>query len=87
MTDKRLIFERYHKSFGYGVLILVVLTTVTGLLTADAPRWMWLIIGLWWLCIVLIFSRLQKQGRHIDTYAAIWGYPFQKMKNTQPNKG
>jgi hypothetical protein len=48
---------------------------------------MWLIIGLWWLCIVLIFSRLQKQGRHIDTYAAIWGYPFQKMKNTQPNKG
>lgn len=78
MTKRRLIFEKYHKSFGYGVLVLVVLATVTGLFATDAPRWMWLIIGLWWLFLILTFAGLQKQARHVDTYTAIWGYPFHK---------
>lgn len=76
MTHRRLIFEKYHKSLGYGVLLLVVITTVLGLFSVDAPRWMWLVIGLWWFTLIGIFVVLQKQGHQIDTYTAIWGKPF-----------
>jgi len=42
-------------------------------LLADAPRWMLVIIGIWWQILLVIFVILQRKGRCIDTYQAIWG--------------
>ncbi len=76
MTRHRRIFEWWHKRLGYASLALTVLATALGLFLADAPRWMVLTIGLWWLVLVCAFCRLQRQGRAVDTYKAIWGHAF-----------
>jgi hypothetical protein len=76
MTPRRRIFEYLHKGMGYAALALTLLTTALGLVLADAPRWMPLVIGLWWLLLVGIFAAMQKRGRAVDTYTAIWGTPY-----------
>jgi len=73
MTKRRIIFEFIHKLLGYFVILLSCLAIYSGLVLADAPRWMFLIIIMWWLLLLGIFMWLQKQGRAIDTYQAIWG--------------
>jgi len=73
MTARRIAFECLHKYGGYLVLLLAVGVTFSGLLVADAPRWMLLCIALWWLLLFTLFALLQKQGRCIDTWQAIWG--------------
>jgi Eukaryotic cytochrome b561 len=73
MTPRRNAFERTHKSVGYAALLLALSTVFMGMLVADAPRWMLLTISLWWLALIAGFVWLQKQGRCIDTYQAIWG--------------
>ena len=73
MTRRRNTFERLHKSLGYAALLLAVVTVFMGLLVADAPRWMLLAIGMWWLGLAVVFAGLQIQGRCMDTYQAIWG--------------
>lgn len=76
MTRQRRMFEWWHKRLGYAALALTLLATALGLVLADAPRWMVLAIALWWLVLVYAFYRLQKQGRAVDTYQAIWGHAF-----------
>jgi hypothetical protein len=76
MTRRRRVFEWWHKRLGYAALALVVATTVLGLALADAPRWMCLVIGLWWMLLLAAFIHLQGRGRAVDTYTAIWGKPF-----------
>lgn len=76
MTRRRRIFESFHKRLGYAALSLVVITTLLGLVLADAPRWMGMVIAAWWLLLVAAFVLLQKRGRAIETYAAIWGKSF-----------
>ena len=73
MTPRRIFFEWTHKGLGYCALVLAVLAIVSGLLHADAPRWMLLALGLWWAGLALWSARLQRAGRSIDTYQAIWG--------------
>lgn len=73
MTPWRTAFEWTHKAGGYLALLIAVAAVFTGLTAADAPRWMWLAIGLWWLSLVVAFAVLQGQGRCMDTYQAIWG--------------
>ena len=73
MTPRRNTFEKTHKSLGYAALLLAMSTVFMGLVVADAPRWMLLAISLWWLALIAVFAGLQKQGRCIDTYQAIWG--------------
>jgi hypothetical protein len=73
MTPRRVFFERVHKSVGYLTLVLAVVAVLSGLAAADALIWMWLLLLLWWLGFVLVFALLQRQGRCIDTYQAIWG--------------
>lgn len=73
MTPRRLLFERIHKSFGYVGLALAALAILTGLWLANAPVWMWLVLILWWLGLGLAFILLQRAGRAVDTYQAIWG--------------
>ncbi len=73
MTPRRLFFEWAHKLLGYVTLVLAMFAIVTGLLYADAPRWMFAALGLWWVALIVWGMRLQRAGRNIDTYQAIWG--------------
>ncbi len=73
MTPWRIAFEWVHKSLGYGLLGLSAVTIVAGLWHANAPRWMWIIIGLWWLGLAAMAVVLQIKGFAVDTYQAIWG--------------
>lgn len=78
MTRHRRIFEWWHKRLGYTCLVLTLLATALGLVLADAPRWMALVIALWWLVLIVVFICLQRRGRAIDTYTAIWGHAFRE---------
>ena len=73
MTPRRIAFEWSHKLLGYLALVLAVVAIVTGLVQVDAPRWMFLVIFVWWASLLAWAVRLQRQGRNIDTYQAIWG--------------
>ena len=73
MTRRRVAFEWLHKSLGWLVLPAVWAATAYGLLLADAPRWMPIVIALWWAAWLAAFVALQRSGRCVDTYQAIWG--------------
>ena len=84
MTRRRVLFEWVHKVGGYMVLGLAAVTILMGLWDANAPVWMWLGLALWWTSLILAFILLQKRGRALDTYQAIWGpgdeHPGNKRK-------
>lgn len=73
MTRWRVAFEWCHKLLGYAALAIAVIVVLAGLWQANAPRWMWVAILAWWLCLVAAYARLQRRGQAIDTYQAIWG--------------
>lgn len=73
MTSWRLTFERVHKSLGWVAVLAAVGVIGLGLWLSDAPRWMALLLASWWLLLLLGFVQLQRAGRCIDTYQAIWG--------------
>lgn len=73
MTLWRLTFERVHKSLGWLAVLLAVVVIGMGLVLSDAPRWMALVLAAWWLLLVGAFVQLQRAGRCVDTYQAIWG--------------
>jgi cytochrome b561 len=73
MTPWRRVFETLHKSVGYGLLGLAVVTILVGLWKANGPVWMWLALVFWWIGLLAAFLAMQKRGMAIDTYQAIWG--------------
>lgn len=73
MTSRRLRFERLHKALGYLMLAAASTTIFLGLALADAPLWMWSVQAAWSVLYLALFVRLQRRGRCIDTYQAIWG--------------
>ncbi|WP_425041603.1 cytochrome b561 domain-containing protein [Primorskyibacter sp. S187A] len=73
MTPWRRMFETMHKSIGYAVLFLSVITILLGLWKANAPNWMWLALSVWWIVLIGLSVVLQRRGMAIDTYQAIWG--------------
>jgi hypothetical protein len=73
MSPRRILFEYVHKNLGWIVIWLATAETYLGLWMVNAPRWMVLVISLWWLLFLVGFARLQTGGRCIDTYQAIWG--------------
>ena len=73
MTAWRLMFERVHKTVGYATLIIIVICILDGLWMTNAPRWMWLAIIVWWIMLIVTSIYLQRRGRAIETYQAIWG--------------
>lgn len=73
MTPRRVVFERLHKSLGYGILALGLAAIVTGLWAANGPNWMFLVLGIFWVSLILSFVMLQRLGLAVDTYQAIWG--------------
>lgn len=84
MTRHRLLFEALHKIVGYGLLLAAAVCIVLGLWSANAPRWMWIVIAGWWGLLVLTAVVLQRHGRAFDTYQAIWGpdpaHPGNRMR-------
>ena len=73
MTLYRKRFELLHKSIGYSTLLVSVISINGGLALADAPRWMWAGIWMWWAAWTAAFIYLHRQGYCVDTYQAIWG--------------
>lgn len=73
MTPHRIWFERVHKGLGWLSVFAAIAVIALGLVLADAPRWMPVLLALWWLMLGGMSWRWQKQGRCIDTYQAIWG--------------
>lgn len=87
MTPHRVWFERLHKFFGWFAVLLAMAVIVLGLYTADAPRWMLLVLALWWLALAGAAAVWQRQGRCIDTYQAIWGPDARHPGNSRPPIG
>ena len=73
MSPRRMRFERLHKGLGWLAMLAAVALMALGLALADAPRWMAAALSAWWLLLLVLAWRLQRQGRCIDTYQAIWG--------------
>ena len=73
MTPHRLWFEGIHKALGWFAVVAAIATVCLGLLTADAPRWMAMVLLLWWLALLAFGTYLERSSRCIDTYQAIWG--------------
>ena len=73
MTLRRCVFEYAHKIVGYAALALAGVNILLGLALTDAPRWMWLVIVGFWIALAAVAMRLQRQGRCVDTYQAIYG--------------
>jgi Eukaryotic cytochrome b561 len=73
MTVHRRWFEGIHKTCGWVAVLVAVVTVGLGLLAADAPRWMVLVLAVWWISLFAFSFWLQKAGRCVDTYQAIWG--------------
>lgn len=73
MTRRRRVFERVHKFGGLLVVGASCVTIALGLWVVAAPRWMGFAIGAWWITLAGCFLRLQREGRCVDTYQAIWG--------------
>lgn len=73
MSVRRCLFEYVHKVVGYSALVLAIINIVVGLTITDAPRWIWIIILLYWLSLATSSFRLQRAGRCVDTYQAIYG--------------
>ena len=73
MTAWRRAFEHIHKRLGWAAIVVAAPTTVIGLAITDAPRWMLVVLVLWWLGLALLAFALQRRGLCIDTYQAIWG--------------
>ncbi|MBS0340087.1 MAG: cytochrome B [Proteobacteria bacterium] len=73
MSTRRVWFERLHKSLGWLAMLLSMAVIASGLVLADAPRWMPLVLATWWLALAAAAWRWQRAGRCIDTYQAIWG--------------
>lgn len=73
MTGRRRAFEYVHKLLGWSALLVAVVVIAFGLVLADAPRWMAIILAVWWCLLISLGVRWQRAGRCIDTYQAIWG--------------
>jgi hypothetical protein len=73
MTARRVVFEHLHRSVGYLAVALGALTIMTGLWTANAPRWMAVVLPAWWAALVALAIALERRHMHVSSYHAIWG--------------
>ena len=73
MTRRRLAFEVLHKSAGYLAVVLANVNVAIGLRMATAPEWMWIGLFAWWGIVLGASLTLQRRGRCVDTYQAIYG--------------
>jgi hypothetical protein len=87
MTRHRLWFEAIHKGGGWLSVGLAIVTVALGLIAADAPRWMPLVLAMWWLGLIATSVYLERTGHCIDTYQAIWGADIKHPGNQRKING
>lgn len=87
MTRRRVLFEHVHKHLGWLTLPPVLVATGIGLVLADAPRWMPIVLAIWWALFIIVFVWLQRRGHCVDTYQAIWGPDPSHPGNTRKQIG
>ncbi len=87
MTPHRLAFEWLHKTCGWFAVGAAVITIALGLWIADAPRWMPLVLAVWWIGLIAWAIYLERSGRAIDTYQAIWGPDLKHPGNQRSHVG
>ena len=86
MTRHRLIFEAFHKGMGYSLLALAAVTVFMGMWLANGPRWMFLVVLLYWLALSVITLVLARRTPRVTTYQAIWG-PDKSLPGNKKTKG
>ncbi len=87
MTRRRLLFERVHRTVGYTTLMLVAVTILNGMWAANAPIWMWAMVGGWWTALISAAVWLQLHDHAYDTYQAIYGPNPDLPGNRMPQQG
>lgn len=87
MNLRRRVFEFLHKTLGYFLMLLSVVTIALGLWHVNSPRWMWICIVGWWLLLIAAFIAMQRKGCAIDTYQAIWGPDLKHPGNRKAAAG
>ncbi len=87
MTLRRRRFEAWHKHLGYVALLLALLAAWQGLESLAAPLWMAVLPWLAASLFAILFLLFTRQGRHINTHAAIFGpTPMSKSHPDQREK-
>jgi hypothetical protein len=87
MTRRRVVFEYTHKIGGYVAIALATVDVALGLNAAHARSWIVGLIVTAWVVGLAIFIALQKNGRCVDTYQAIWGPAHDHPGNLRPPIG
>ncbi len=73
MTLHRRMFEAWHKVCGYLSIALACCAIWTGIDLALLPAWLVLPLGFVVACHGVVFARLSRKRRRVDTWQAIWG--------------
>lgn len=73
MTRRRRIFEAFHKSMGYVLLFGGAVLVLQGLWSVNAPRWMYILLTGFWLCLGVMALVLRNRLQFVTSYQAIWG--------------
>ncbi len=87
MTRRRVAFEYVHKIGGYLALALATVDIALGLRAAHAHAWIAALVVAAWLGGLAIAAGLQRHGRCVDTYQAIWGPGSEHPGNRRPPIG
>lgn len=87
MTRRRRWFERTHKTLGYSLMAVFAISLFTGLWHVAAPRWALLLLAGWWLLLLSLAFRWERQGRVVDGYQAKWGPGMNHPGNRIPVLG
>ena len=87
MTARRRWFERTHKLLGYLLLSVLFIGVLSGLWQASAPRWALVLLAAWWVTLLLLALRWERQGRCVDGYQAMWGPSMAHPGNRIPELG
>ncbi len=87
MTERRRWFEHSHRLLGYLTLAVAAAAIISGLWKVNAPRWALVFVAAWWLVLLCLAWRWERQGRCIDSYQATWGPGMQHPGNRVPVSG
>jgi hypothetical protein len=87
MTSRRVIFEYVHKVGGYLAIALATADVALGLHASHAQPWIVALVVMAWVAVLLLVIVLQRSGRCMDTYQAIWGPSDEHPGNRRPPIG
>jgi hypothetical protein len=87
MTARRRWFERTHKLLGFLLLAVLIGCVISGLWHVNAPRGALVFLAAWWLLLLLLALRWERQGRCVDGYQAKWGPAMAHPGNRIPELG